>query len=67
MREKPVHLHPRRLADWLNPTEAKEGPFINQPIYEPVFDEANFEYWRKVREVDLIPLIATQEKKTSPS
>jgi len=33
MSEKPVHLHPRRLADWHNPTEAKKDhSLINQSL-----------------------------------
>ena len=96
MSERPVHQHPRRLADWINPTGAKkvhslidkvyqrknleiawervkvwipkdgrpkeyrelgiptiydrvcQQALLNrlEPIFEPVFDEANFGYRR---------------------
>ncbi len=34
MSEKPVHLHPRRLADWLNPTDAKKVHSLIDKVYQ---------------------------------
>jgi RNA-directed DNA polymerase len=34
MSEKPVHLHPRRLADWLNPTGAKKVHSLIDKVYQ---------------------------------
>jgi hypothetical protein len=34
MSEIPVHPHPRRLADWLNPTEAKKVHSLIDKVYE---------------------------------
>jgi group II intron reverse transcriptase/maturase len=34
MSEKPVHQHPRRLADWLNPTDAKKVHSLIDKVYQ---------------------------------
>ena len=34
MSEIPVHPHPRRLADWINPTEAKKVHSLIDKIYQ---------------------------------
>ena len=34
MSEKPVHSHPRRLADWINPTDAKKVHSLIDKIYK---------------------------------
>jgi len=34
MREKPVHRPPRRLADWLNPTDAKKVHSLIDKVYQ---------------------------------
>ena len=34
MSEIPVHPHPRRLADWINPTEAKKVHLLIDKIYQ---------------------------------
>ena len=34
MSEKPVHLRPRRLADWLNPTGAKKVHSLVDKVYK---------------------------------
>jgi group II intron reverse transcriptase/maturase len=47
MSEKPVHHHPRRLADWLNPTGAKKV----HSLVDKVYRMKNLELaWQKVRE-----------------
>ncbi len=33
MRETPVHHHPRRLADWINPTGAKKVHSLVDKVY----------------------------------
>jgi len=33
MREKPVRHHPRRLADWINPTGAKKVHSLVDKVY----------------------------------
>ena len=33
MREKPVHHHPRRLADWINPTGAEKVHSLVDKVY----------------------------------
>ena len=46
MSEIPVHPHPRRLADWLNPTEAKKVHSLIDKIYQ----RKNLEMaWERVR------------------
>jgi len=45
--EKPVHHHPRRLADWINPTGAKKV----HSLIDKVYKMKNLELaWQKVRE-----------------
>ncbi len=34
MSEIPVHPHPRRLSDWINPTEAKKVHSLIDKIYQ---------------------------------
>ena len=34
MSEIPVHLRPRRLADWLNPTETRKVHSLIDKVYE---------------------------------
>ncbi|OPX97788.1 MAG: Group II intron-encoded protein LtrA [Syntrophorhabdus sp. PtaB.Bin006] len=47
MSEKPVHHHPRRLADWINPTGAKKA----HSLVDKVYKMKNLELaWHKVRE-----------------
>ena len=47
MSEKPVHHHPRRLADWINPTGAKKV----HSLVDKVYRMKNLELaWQKVRE-----------------
>jgi group II intron reverse transcriptase/maturase len=46
MSEIPVHPHPRRLADWINPTEAKKVHSLIDKIYQ----RKNLEMaWERVR------------------
>ena len=46
MSEIPVHPHPRRLADWINPTEAKKVHSLIDKIYQ----RKNLEIaWERVR------------------
>ena len=46
MSEKPVHHHPRRLADWINPTGAKKV----HSLVDKVYKMKNLELaWYKVR------------------
>src|ERR1035438_9422866 len=46
MREKPVHPRPRRLADWINPTDAKKV----HSLIDKVYKRKNLEMaWEKVR------------------
>jgi len=46
MSEKPVHHHPRRLADWINPTGAKKV----HSLVDKVYKMKNLELaWQKVR------------------
>ena len=46
MSEIPVHPHPRRLADWINPTEAKKVHSLIDKIYQ----RRNLEMaWERVR------------------
>lgn len=46
MSEIPVHPHPRRLADWLNPTEAKKV----HSLIDKVYQRKNLEIaWERVR------------------
>ena len=46
-KEKPVHHHPRRLADWINPTGAKKV----HSLIDKVYAMKNLELaWQKVRE-----------------
>jgi len=46
MSEIPVHPHPRRLADWLNPTEAKKV----HSLIDKVYQRKNLEMaWERVR------------------
>ena len=46
MSEKPVHPRPRRLADWLNPTEAKKV----HSLIDKVYQRKNLEIaWERVR------------------
>lgn len=46
MREIPVHSHPRRLADWINPTEAKKV----HSLIDKVYQRKNLEMaWERVR------------------
>jgi len=47
MCEKPVHHHPRRLADWINPTGAKKV----HSLVDKVYRMKNLELaWQKVRQ-----------------
>jgi len=47
LKEKPVHHHPRRLADWINPTGAKKV----HSLVDKVYKMKNLELaWQKVRE-----------------
>jgi retron-type reverse transcriptase len=47
LKEKPVHHHPRRLADWINPTSAKKV----HSLVDKVYKMKNLELaWEKVRE-----------------
>ena len=47
MSEIPVHRHPRRLADWINPTGAKKV----HSLVDKVYKMKNLELaWRKVRD-----------------
>ena len=34
MSEIPVHLRPRRLADWINPTDAKKVHSLIDKVYK---------------------------------
>jgi len=46
MSEIPVHPHPRRLADWINPTEAKKV----HSLIDKVYQRKNLEMaWERVR------------------
>jgi RNA-directed DNA polymerase len=46
MSEIPVHPHPRRLSDWINPTEAKKVHSLIDKIYQ----RKNLEIaWERVR------------------
>lgn len=46
MSEIPVHLRPRRLADWLNPTEARKV----HSLIDKVYKRKNLEMaWERVR------------------
>jgi RNA-directed DNA polymerase len=46
MREKPVHPRPRRLADWINPTDAKK----EHSLIDKVYKRKNLETaWERVR------------------
>jgi len=46
MSEIPVHPHPRRLSDWINPTEAKKVHSLIDKIYQ----RKNLEMaWERVR------------------
>ena len=46
MREIPVHSRPRRLADWINPTEAKKV----HSLIDKVYQRKNLEMaWERVR------------------
>ena len=47
MREKPVHPHPRRLADWINPTGTRKV----HSLVDKVYRMKNLELaWQKVRQ-----------------
>jgi len=47
MREKPVHHHPRRLADWINPTGTRKV----HSLVDKVYRMKNLELaWQKVRQ-----------------
>jgi RNA-directed DNA polymerase len=47
MREKPVHHHPRRLADWIDPTGARKV----HSLVDKVYRMKNLELaWQKVRQ-----------------
>jgi group II intron reverse transcriptase/maturase len=46
MRERPVHPRPRRLADWINPTDAKK----EHSLIDKVYKRKNLEIaWERVR------------------
>src|SRR4051794_41963074 len=46
MREIPVHLRPRRLADWINPTGARKV----HSLVDKVYKRKNLEMaWEKVK------------------
>src|SRR3954454_2292287 len=46
MSEIPVHLRPRRLADWINPTDARKVHSLVDKVYQP----KNLEIaWEKVK------------------
>ena len=46
MSETPVHPRPRRLADWINPTEAKKV----HSLIDKVYQRKNLEIaWERVR------------------
>src|SRR4051812_49553979 len=46
MSEIPVHLRPRRLADWINPTDARKVHSLVDKVYQP----KNLEMaWEKVK------------------
>jgi len=46
MSERPVHVRPRRLADWINPTGAKKA----HSLIDQVYQRKNLEMaWERVR------------------